>query len=206
MATHTPKLRLTYFDSKGRAQPIRICLRIAKLEFEDERLPFPVFGEKKAAGEFPLGQLPVLSIDGKVYCQSQALTRWAARKAGLYPADELKALVVEEIVSTINDASASLPYRTPGETEESFKPKREAWFPAAARFWKFLEARLAEHGGPFFLGKELSFADLVVFTLVDSIQAGNWDHVPVDVFTAYPSLLALHKAVGEDPLVAAANV
>jgi glutathione S-transferase len=196
-----PKLKLTYFPAKGRAQPIRICLRAAKLEFEDERLAGPAFGEKKAAGTFPLGQLPVLSIDGTVHCQSHALARWAAKKAGLYPADADKALVVDEVLATLDEAMSSLPYRTPSETDESFKPKREAWFPKTERFWKLVDARLAANGGPFFLGKDLSLADLALFNAVGGVQEGGLDFVPKDAFNAFPAILAHHAAAAKHDII-----
>lgn len=43
------------------------------------------------AARFPLGQLPVVSIDGVDYTQSMALLRWAGKKSGLYPTDEVRA-------------------------------------------------------------------------------------------------------------------
>ena len=58
-----PAFRLTYFDSPGRAEPIRVALFLAKLPFEDRRLKFPEFMAQREQGAFPLGAVPiVLSI------------------------------------------------------------------------------------------------------------------------------------------------
>lgn len=52
------QLRLTYFDAPGRAEPVRIALNLAGLEFEDRRLKYPGFAEMKQQGAFPLGSVP----------------------------------------------------------------------------------------------------------------------------------------------------
>lgn len=102
-------IKLTYFPLAARAFPIRLCLRAAGIAFEDERIPFAALGERRGptgvSDDIPLGQLPVLSIDGKAYTQSMALARWAAKKAGLYPTDDLKALVVDEVTAAIDEVS-----------------------------------------------------------------------------------------------------
>lgn len=81
MAAH----KLTYFPLAGRAFPIRVCMKASGLPFEDVRLPGPEYREKKATMDLPLGQMPVLLIGDKTFCQSTALARYAAKKAGLYP-------------------------------------------------------------------------------------------------------------------------
>ena len=45
--------------------------------WEDDRIAdFAAFGEAKKAGAYPLGSVPVLLMpDGKLLCQSEAITR-----------------------------------------------------------------------------------------------------------------------------------
>jgi glutathione S-transferase len=43
-----PHLRLSYFDSPGRAEPVRIVLRMGGVPFEDRRLAFREFMALKA--------------------------------------------------------------------------------------------------------------------------------------------------------------
>ena len=58
MAAATPKLKLTYFNIKARAEPTRLALFIGGIPFEDIRLSH---GEEWPAhkGEMPYGQVPV---------------------------------------------------------------------------------------------------------------------------------------------------
>merc|ERR1711862_586541 len=81
------KLKLTYFDVKGRAEITRLALSYGDIPFEDERISHEEFASKKPS--LPLGQLPVIEVDGKTYPQSMALARYAARLSDLYPSDPL---------------------------------------------------------------------------------------------------------------------
>ncbi len=58
-------IKLTYFNFYGRAEFSRMLLAHAKIDYEDERLDFSLFRNRKAAGDFPNGQLPVLTHNGK---------------------------------------------------------------------------------------------------------------------------------------------
>lgn len=107
-----PKYRLTYFDIRGRAEPIRLLFAYAKLPFEDVRIkedwPKLKHGEttrKLNSISFiilfllfllvgtPWGHLPILEIlEGekscKVIAQTPAILRFVAKKAQLYSQDD----------------------------------------------------------------------------------------------------------------------
>lgn len=51
----------------------------------------------------PLGQVPVLEIDGKAYYQSKAILRLLARKNNLYGSNDEEAFLVDATVDTIDD-------------------------------------------------------------------------------------------------------
>ena len=48
----------------GRAEATRLAFAYGNIAFEDERIPGPEFGKRKAEGSLPFGQLPVLTVDG----------------------------------------------------------------------------------------------------------------------------------------------
>lgn len=102
-----PELEVIYFDGAGRAEAVRILLHAAGLKFTDTRIKGADWPELKKTT--PLGFLPILKVDGKSYCQSVALARYAAKKAGWYPKDDLEALVVDEVFDNLNDLMAQVP-------------------------------------------------------------------------------------------------
>jgi glutathione S-transferase len=205
-------LTLTYFPVAGRGFPIRVALGAAKAagkisEFNDVRLSFPEFKEKRAAEGgsemFPLGQMPVLAIDGKTFTQSLALARYAATLAGLRPSDPLQALKVDEIVQTVDEAWNKTPANTPGDAE--FANKRKAWAEETikGKYFPFFERRLSESGGPFFLGSDLTEADLFLHAVYLGISSGMYDHVDKDLFASSAKLSAHAASVAAHPLVVA---
>ena len=64
----------------------------------------------------------------------------------------------------------------------------------------YFEADLA---GPFSNGKELSIADLFLYSMSLMISSGFLDHVPTDTLAGYPKLVALFEAVKAHPAVVA---
>ena len=64
-----PSIRLTYFDLKGRAELARLCFVYGGIGFVDRRISKEKWTEVKS--KTPLGQLPVLEIDGHKICQSR---------------------------------------------------------------------------------------------------------------------------------------
>ncbi|XP_063773450.1 hematopoietic prostaglandin D synthase [Pseudophryne corroboree] len=103
-----PNYKLTYFNFKGRGEIIRYLLKYTNTEFVDNRIEFNDWAAHKAS--YPYGKLPVLEIDGTVYCQSLAIGRYLAKKAGLAGKSELDDLRIDAIIDTIDDFVSVFPW------------------------------------------------------------------------------------------------
>ena len=116
-----------------RSQPIRDAFRIGKIEFTDNRMSYPQYGEFKAAGKAPTG-VPVLEIDGKLIGQSNAILAFAGKKAKLYPTDDLEALQVDEVLAAVEDLIASMAHTFyMPERREGRRPSGKSCLPTTAR-------------------------------------------------------------------------
>lgn len=91
---------LVYFlGIGGRAEPIRLLLRLAEVEFQDEMFSLEEFGDpnseyhtRKAAGKFSPASvsgagLPVLKVGEKVLFETNAIMRYLGAKHGFYSSD-----------------------------------------------------------------------------------------------------------------------
>jgi glutathione S-transferase len=197
------KLKLSYFDVHGgRAEPIRLALHIGGIPFEDHRFKFPEFGELKKTT--PLGQVPVLHVDGVQVTQSDAMLRYAGKLANLYPTDPYQALLCDEVAYVVEEAAIKLgpTFRMTGEEQKAARlalvkdsmPIYLAW----------LQKQLSAHGGEYFADNRLTVADLKVFVDVRTLNSGHLDHVPTDlVEKVAPALNAHMKRIAQLPAVAA---
>eukprot|EP00058_Branchiostoma_floridae_P025463 XP_002610953.1 hypothetical protein BRAFLDRAFT_131158 [Branchiostoma floridae] len=74
-----PSYKLYYFHGRGRAEPARLMLAAAGLPYEDVRIEFERWPEYKP--KMPMGQAPVLDVDGTMICQSVAIARFIAKES-----------------------------------------------------------------------------------------------------------------------------
>lgn len=202
-----PSLRLTYFDAPGRAEPIRVALRIAGLPFVDRRLKFPEFLEAKARGELPLGAVPVLEVDGFRIVQTAAILRYVARigDRSLYPEDPWAALLVDSALDSFNDtlSHALLPSLFERDPAKKLAMRAELAAGPMARVMAYVEGLVERSGGPFVAGQAMSIADLVIALQVVEIEAGRLDGLGPEYLDAYPRVRALAAAYRAEPRIRA---
>lgn len=99
-------MKLTYFDGRGRAEPARLLLALAKQPHEFEAISVPAWREGAKARfleRTPFGQLPLLEDGALVLCQSRAISRYVARKLGLYGDTLEEQARVDEIAETADE-------------------------------------------------------------------------------------------------------
>ncbi|TRZ56816.1 MAG: glutathione S-transferase [Rhodocyclaceae bacterium] len=197
------QLKLSYFDFHGgRAEPARLALAIGDIAFEDHRFTFPEFDEVRKST--PFGQVPVLVVDGVQVTQCDAITRYAGKLAGLYPTDAFQALLCDEVMYVVEEASVKLgpSFRMTGEEQKAARlalvngsmPVYLAW----------LQKQLLAHGGEYFADNRLTIADLKVFVDVRGLNSGRLDHVPTDlVEEVAPALNAHMQRIAHTPAITA---
>lgn len=195
--------RLTYFDMEGgRAQPVRIALHAAGIQYEDRRLSFPEFGA--ACGEFRFGCVPVLEVDGQQVTQSNAQARYAGKKAGMYPEDDLQALYCDEVLGAVEDCVHRIGPTMRMEGEELRKAREFLVNERLPIMIKGLDELLKRGGGQYFADNKLTVADLKVADLVGWLGSGMLDHIPQDFVQNISAALVEHLGrIMQEPPVAA---
>ncbi|MGB5812097.1 MAG: glutathione S-transferase family protein [Polyangiales bacterium] len=187
-----PKLKLTYFDIHGgRAEPARLALRLGGIDFEDDRISFQEFGANRKG--YPFRRVPVLQIGDIELSQCNAINRYVARLAGLYPADPLQAAYCDEVMDAVEDVVSKQVTTMSIKDEEQKKAAREALADGPIKLYlEQLSAMLETRGGEYFADGQLTVADLKVMVWVRSLRAGILDHVPADLAERVAPTLVAH--------------
>ena len=199
---HDVALRLRYFPFPGRAAAIRDALRIGRVAFEDIHVQPDRFQEQKVAGQLPFGSLPVLDVqthEGTVSAaQSNAILRFAGRRAGLYPMDDpVRALKVDEALDLGEDLYHVIaPSIDEQDAERRLAMRRILAEETLPRWVGFLERLLvANRRTGFVVGAALTVADLKLYWVVDKLTNGTLDGIPKSLLDGFPAVTAWRKNV-----------
>jgi glutathione S-transferase len=190
---------VTYFNARGRAELIRLVFAAAGVSYEDVRIEGEQWPTVKPTT--PFGQLPTLEVDGVKLCQSLTIARFVARRFNLAGTTELDQAYADMVVDCIEDTAKALtPFfyeRDDAKKAEMKKKFVEEHLPKTlGGLQKILEGN---HGGDgFFVGSELTWADLSFFVLTETLQRGGVD----SELSNYPKLVALKERVSKVPKIA----
>eukprot|EP00522_Entomoneis_paludosa_P005358 CAMPEP_0172471362 /NCGR_PEP_ID=MMETSP1065-20121228/67778_1 /TAXON_ID=265537 /ORGANISM="Amphiprora paludosa, Strain CCMP125" /LENGTH=243 /DNA_ID=CAMNT_0013229457 /DNA_START=171 /DNA_END=902 /DNA_ORIENTATION=+ len=210
------KLKLTYFNIEGVAEPIRLALILAGVAFDDERLSYKDWTAFK--DKTPYGQMPVLEFlegkaNGDVKAQSGAMLRFVGREysSTLYPTSSL--YDIEEALGVVGDLKTSWgpnlymgmrpeiygypkDYASTEEGKAKVQEMRQAWVAnEMPRFMGYLERLLQRHEGQWIASAtHVTIADCEAVVFLRSLTRGHVDHVPKDCWTKnHPELVAYVK-------------
>ena len=187
-----PKIKLTYFALRGRAEPSRLLLAYAGMEYEDCRI-VPGFEDPTEwmalKPKTPYGSLPLLEWDGCQVAQSMAITRFIAKEVGLAGRDNLEAAQADEVVDAIGDLFEAVGKAHFG-TDEALKKK--VMTETIPNGFAKLEARLCSRGGQYFAGNALTWADVLAYNFCSGLP----DQSCLD---KCPKIQSLVARVGEIP-------
>lgn len=187
-------LKLTYFDIRGgRGEPARLAMHVGGIAFEDDRITFRQFGERRS--NFPFARIPLLEIDGIKLSQGNAINRYVGRLAGLYPTDPLQAAFCDEVLDAVEDIVSKVvtTFSMTDEAEKKAARKALADGPIIV-YLQQLQALLASRGGEYFADGRLTIADLKVLVWIRDLRSGTLDHIPRDLPDKVAPLLVEHLA------------
>jgi prostaglandin-H2 D-isomerase / glutathione transferase len=190
------KLRFIYFNFPfWRAEASRIALHMGGIPFEDVRPNRQEFLAMKTSGELPYGQLPVLDVDGVRIAQSVAIARFCGKQAGLYPVDDdVAAARVDELLDTATQITAVFgPSMRTKDVEERMRLRTRLSEVTLPKWLGFLEQRLGD--GPYFVGEQLTIADLVMWRVMGWLSGGALDGISTDILDDFPGLTRHFQSV-----------
>merc|ERR1711936_1362778 len=132
----------------------------------------------------PFGQLPMLEIDGKCFSQSKAISIYLAQEFGLYGKNNMDAFTINQVLDLLEDMI---------QLAIKFFTEKES-----VRFFGYFEKMLSESGTGFFVGSQMTLADIAVYT----IHSGMLKKY-MGTLEGAPQVAALVEKVGNDEKIKA---
>ncbi|CAF2996731.1 unnamed protein product [Rotaria sp. Silwood2] len=176
--------KLYYFNTRGRAETARLIFAVADQKFDDIRYDQNEWQSHKS--EMPLGQLPVLEVDDVKLPQSLAITRFLAKQFHLAGKDNLEQAQADAVVDTIADVTAKfIPIMFEQDQEKKKILEEKFLSEEMPKLLNHLEILLKTfgNGGPYFVGNNLTWADLHFYNASQSILLRD-----PNILDKYPSL------------------
>jgi len=168
--------KLHYFNFRAKAELIRLVFAAAGQEYRDLRYKLPNAPDSGLTLEWnsdakelmPLGQMPVLEVDGQKFCQQSAIARFLAKRFGLMGDDELQAFKVDMVVETMWPDVATKVWKIFYEKDEDKKTEIKE---QATKTLPDLLDKIAQWvEGDFVLGAKLSLADLAILDVMSVVN------------------------------------
>jgi len=184
--------KLTYFNVKAVAEPIRFIFAYAGVEYEDNRLEHAQWPDVK--GTTPWGQLPLLQVGDKTLAQSNAICRYLGKKFNLDGGNEWENAKIDEFADALADFRMSWT-RTFREKDETKKAEmmKDVLETVVPQIFGTLDATIAgNNGSPYLVGKKLTWVDLLTAHYMDMFENLN-----PGVLIKYPNLKKLKTTVYE---------
>ena len=196
---------VVYFDTPGFAEVSRFCLGISGLEWKNTIVNWDGYLEMKNKGELPWGYLPIIRTPEGTIAESNALLRYTGALAGLEPKGLYTRAKVDELVEVINGWRT---YFTPTFSIEDLDEKivaRQALFAEGGKMDMAMKAisEVFEQSSTGWLAntESMSIADVKGFIDTFMLFSGEFDGITRDMLAKYPSLLAFHEKMSNNPLV-----
>ena len=205
------KITLYYFKIPfWRAEVTRLSLYIGDIPFEDYRIEGNDYDKFKKTGELPnkkiapFKQLPVLDVDGKIFAQTGAIARFCGKLSGLYPKnDDYKAALIDQIIEGAQDINYLVTLSGRDKDLERKKIARDILATRHLPKWlRFLEDLLKQNTeSVYFVGSDLTIADLAIWRLLGWLKSGMLDGVPTTILDNYENLNKLREQIYKNPKV-----
>lgn len=208
-------LKLSYFaDNKGRNELTRLIFAVGGIDCQDDLVNYSQYTAMRDAGLLPWGQLPTLTIsssqsdeNGVIVGQSCSIARYAARRAGLYPKDEIDALRSDEVVDSWRDfldlyydvffdrkvlgGRMMMVPRKPIDRTLRFKV---LWNAELSQQFERYEKLLAKNDGQVFATSKVSFpcwADLAIYDIAKTMEGAMTSENFAGIMESNPNIKKL---------------
>ncbi|XP_066304192.1 hematopoietic prostaglandin D synthase-like isoform X3 [Branchiostoma lanceolatum] len=193
-----PKYKLTYFNVRARAEPTRLLFAAAGVEYEDVRVLREEWPALKP--NTPMGNLPILEVDGVTLSQSMSIARFVARETGMDGKTKLERAQADAFVDELQGLVPKLGVLLIFTTDEKEKEEK------AKEVDQLIEEKLGKceklsGADGHLVGNSLLWCDLVLYNIAQTIE----EIYKPGTLQNYPKLAKVYATVKANPRIAKWN-
>ncbi|XP_041786210.1 glutathione S-transferase-like [Anopheles merus] len=163
-----PDYKVYYFNVKALGEPLRFLLSYGNLPFDDVRITREEWPALKPT--MPMGQMPVLEVDGKKVHQSVAMSRYLANQVGLAGADDWENLMIDTVVDTVNDFRLKIAVVSYEPDDEIKEKKLVTLNNEVIPFYLEKLDDIARDNNGYLANSKLSWADIYFTAILDYLN------------------------------------
>ena len=175
-------IKLVYFDFNfWRFDILRLSLGYSKIPYTCERVKRQDWPKVKQ--NFPFGQLPIMILENKKYAHTHSLARFCALKANLYESDNLKALIIDQVIDWSNEITnkiaPSIRAAMREKNHEKSKILRKEFINNDLFVWfSYLEELFDKcSSDKVFFNDKFSIADITAWRMIQWFSSGKLEQV-----------------------------
>ena len=200
---------------QGRGEFVRLALEEAGADYVDVarkrgRDSNIAFMERKREKHPPFAP-PILKAGKQIIAQTALILHWLGPRLGLAPKNEAERLWAHQLQLTITDLVVEIhdthhPVSGWLYFEEQIpsaqRRSKDFWRYRVPKFLGYFEKVLQRSGGPWLLGRRLTYVDLSLFQIIEGLRYAFPRHMR-RFEKKVPGVIALHDRVAKRPRIAA---
>lgn len=189
-------MKLTYFPARGVCDRIRLLLAEADIPYLEVNIPGKEFPLIK--GDIPFSKLPILD-DGDVrLVGAHCIMRYIALKSSLYGSNIAEKGYIDmwyDLCDEIQNGIWNADYSVQDHPTDAMKDHLTNYLIVELTS---LSKEMAKHQSVYLVGNQVSMADIMLYSLLDSINSA----FPI-LLPSFPLLSAFHDTIQSRPKIKA---
>ena len=184
-------IKITYFDFNfWRLDILRLCLSYSKTPYVYEKISRENFIKKKKDGDFPFGQLPVITINNRMHGQTSSLAKYCARKSNLYDSNIENSLVIDQVLDWAKDITLKIAPSIREKNRQKQLKLRKSFIKNDLKNWfAFLEKLFLNSSEKrVFFTDNFSVADFTAWRVIYWFWSGKLELINNDFLKEFPHL------------------
>jgi len=194
----TSKFKLTYFNFRWLAEPIRYIFKYVEEDFEDTRIEMDEWQKPEMDKTvYPYGKIPMLEWDNKKLSQSFTIARYLGKQFKLTGADDFESAKCDEYADVMKDVLKEVESMWHEDEAKKLKIKNNVLDKTLPALFTKVENDLKAKDGKHLVGNGITWVDFIFAHFTEAFES----FVDPSFLSNYPTIKIHQKNVQNIPQI-----